>query len=380
MGLLVSTLGWLALGAAICGIAYTIIACTIASPRCAAPATRQWPAITILKPLSGETLLFEHALATFLKQDYHAPVQVVFGIKSQDDAAAAVIAQLKARFPESDIAVVIDARVHGENRKVSNLINMFPAAKHDLIVLADGDIEVPLNYLQVLTAALSAPNVGAVSPFYSAYGLTNVWSRLSAMGIDYRFLPNAFVGVATGLAQPCFGATIALRRETLRAIGGFESLNDFLADDFELGRKVRGLGRSIAYPALMVRHACAESSFRALVQHELRSARTIRTIDPAGYLGTFVTFPVTFALIALMLQTGSLTSVGALIAAIAVQFVLKIRIDKVTHGGAGPFWLLPLRDIMSFGIFISSFFGKRVEWRGHQLQVAKDGTMRQAKE
>jgi hypothetical protein len=197
-----------------------------------APARHVLPAVTLLKPLHGAESGLEAALASFLKQDYPGPIQIVFGLRHTGDPAIAVVENLKRRFPARDISVVVDPGIHGSNRKMSNVVNMVKAAKYDYLVLTDSDITVPRDYLSTVVAAAACPGVGIVSCLYSGKGSGNSWSRLSAMGLSYHFLPNATLGIALGVERPCFGSTIALSRQTLTTIGGFESFTGHFVDDY----------------------------------------------------------------------------------------------------------------------------------------------------
>lgn len=378
MPLLISEVGWTIIVLSLCGGAFAIAAAFLSAPilrRSPDPPPAPLPAVTILKPLHGDEPGLEAALASFLTQDYAAPVQIVFGMHDLADPSRAVVERLKRRFPDRDIAVAADPRLHGSNRKVSNLINMMPFAKHDVLVLVDSDITASPDYLRTVVAALSRPGIGAVSCLYAGDGLTTIWSRLAAMGISYHFLPNVLVGIASGLAHPCFGSTVALRRETLRAIGGFQVFSSLLADDFMIGRAVRATGLTLAYPALTVSHGCAEASLGDLVGHELRWARTIRVIDPAGHWGSLITHALPIGLIGAALLGFSPASCAVLTILLSARLFLKARIDRIVGSSAGPFWLLPVRDVLSFGLFIASLAGNTVQWGGKRHRVAKSGAM-----
>jgi ceramide glucosyltransferase len=368
------TLMGLGLAGGICAVAAAWFVARVLS-RAPGPAPDPLPAVTVLKPLHGDEPSLEDALASFLAQNYAAPVQIVFGLQDEADPARAVVARLKANFPNRDIAIVINPQRHGTNRKVSNLINMMGAAKHDVLVLADSDIHVPSDYLATVVAALARPGAGAVSCLYTGKGVAGAWSRFAAMAINYHFLPNAALGIASGLAHPCFGSTIALSRETLGAMGGFAAFADYLADDYEIGRAVRAAGKSIAYPPLTVTHGSTETGPGALMAHELRWARTIRVIDPVGHWGSIVTHAFALGLIGAALLGFTPLSCVVLAAILAARLFLKARIDHIVGESAGPFWLLPARDVLSFGLFAASLFGTAVEWRGARLRVDERGAM-----
>lgn len=376
-----SAIGWIVLALALCGGLYAIAAAVLAARllrRAPDPLPSSLPAVTILKPLHGGEPGLEAALASFLAQDYAAPMQIVFGVHDPADPALNAVERLKRRFPGRDIAAVSDARLHGTNRKVSNLVNMMEAAKHGVLVLADSDIAVPPFYLAAVVAALSRPGVGAVSCLYTGDALGNRWSELAAMGVSYHFLPNAIFGIASHMAHPCFGSTIALTRATLTEIGGFAAFADYLADDFEIGRAVREKGLRIAYPPLTVSHGLSEAGFMDLVHHELRWARTIRVIDPAGHWGSAVTHALPLALAGAALLGFSPAACMVLAAVLAARLSLKARIDHIVGKRTGPALFLPVRDMLSFGLFIVSLFGTRVEWRGNRLRVEKSGAMTQS--
>ena len=332
------------------------------------------PAVTLLKPLHGlEPDLYAN-LAGFCAQAYPSPVQIVFGVDDPADPAVAVVRKLVADFPDRDLTLVINARRYGENRKVSNLINMARQARHEVLVICDSDIVVAPDYLDHIVAALAQPGVGLVTCLYRGAAAAGIWSRLSAAAIDYHFLPNVLVGLKLGLAAPCFGSTIALRSKTLAEIGGFEAVADQLADDYALGALVRGTGQTVAIPNYIVAHVCAERSANDLIGHELRWARTIRSIDPAGFAGLAITHALPLALCGLAL--GGINPAGFIVvAALACRFILQSEIDRAFHLRGEFFWLGPLRDLLSFAIFIVSFCGRGVEWRGHRYGLRADNRL-----
>src|SRR5579875_1528107 len=243
------------------------------------------PSVTLLKPLHGCEPGLRENLASFCEQDYAGPIQIVFGVHDGGDPAIPVVRSLQRAYPHLDIGLVIDSRIHGENRKVSNLTNMAHAIANDIVVMSDSDIAVGRDYLDHVVERLQRPGVGFVTCLYTGEASGGLWSDLSAMGINYQFLPNVVMGVRLGMAEPCFGATVAFRRQVLAEIGGFGVLNDQLADDYDLGRAIRSLGYAGEVMATPVVHRCAERSLGELWRHEARWARTIRMIDGPGFIG-----------------------------------------------------------------------------------------------
>jgi len=334
--------------------------------------------LTILKPLYGVEPGLEANLASFCDQNYRGKIQLVLGLPDKTDPAAAVVQRLRHRFPGHDIVLCVDSRVHGTNGKISNLINMLPHVRHDLLVLSDSDIRVGPDYLRDVVATLAQPGVGLVTCLYRGLPVAGIWSQLSAAAIDQHFLPSVLVGLKFGLARPCFGSTIALRRLTLNRIGGFEAVADRLADDHAIGMAVRGLGLRVEIPPILVNHICSETSLADLLRHELRWARTIRSIDPMGYVGSAVTNPLPFALCAGALSDFDVTGIALLLLALACRMLVSIQVGKVgsEERSRTPLWLSPIRDLLSFAIFLASFLPGRVVWRGHRFVVQTDGTIR----
>jgi ceramide glucosyltransferase len=338
-----------------------------------APVTN-FPAVTILKPLHGAEPNLAANLTRFCEQDYPSPVQIVFGVSHRADPAIAIVRELVAAFPDRDLKLVINARTHGSNRKVSNLINMAAEASHDVLIISDSDITVDADYLKRVVTSLQQPGIGVVTSLYHGVAARGVWAKLAAAAIDYHFLPSVLVGVMFRLAAPCFGSTIAIRKETLAGIGGLEAVADQLADDYALGAAVRRSGLDIAIPAYSVGHECAQQSAAQLIRHELRWARTIRSVDPLGYAGTVITHALPLALLGVAL--GGMTPLAVLVpAALLCRAALQAELDRAFRLRKGFYWLGPLRDLVSFAVFVASFFGRDVEWRGHRYGVQADNTL-----
>jgi ceramide glucosyltransferase len=338
-----------------------------------APA-KSHPPVTILKPLHGTEPNLYVNLARFCAQDYPSPVQIVFGVADPADPAIAIVRNLIAAFPDCDLQLVVSARRHGSNRKVSNLINMAGQARHDVLVISDSDIIVTRDYLNGIAASLEGPGVGLVTCLYRGAAAAGPWARLAAAAIDYHFLPSALVGLKLGLAEPCFGSTIALRKKTLVAIGGFEAVVDQLADDYALGALVRRAGLSVAIPSMIVAHDCTQATALDFFRHELRWARTIRSVDPLGYAGLAITHAMPLALLGVLL--GGMTPAATIvITALACRFILQMEMDRAFHLSGDFYWMGPLRDMASFAMFVASFFGRGVEWRGHRYGVQADNTL-----
>ncbi|HLX27449.1 MAG TPA: bacteriohopanetetrol glucosamine biosynthesis glycosyltransferase HpnI [Casimicrobiaceae bacterium] len=338
------------------------------------PELAAFPSVTILKPVHGtEAGLYEN-LSSFCDQDYPGETQIVFGVHDPLDPAVLVIERLIAARSDKHLELRVTSASRGANPKVANLLGMEAWIRHEIVVIADSDIAVPRDYLSRTVAALGRPDVGLVTYLYRGDVRGGVWARLAAMAIDYQFLPNVLVGLAAGLARPCFGATMAMKRETLAAIGGFDAFLSHLADDNAIGEAVRKAGLIVWIPQLVLSHTCAERNIGELLRHELRWARTLRAASPLGYAGLVMTHPLPFAVLGSLLAGQPLISAGMIAAALACRLVLQVQVDD-TLGIRSNAWLGPVRDLLAFGIHFASFFVGVVSWRGHRYKVRADGTL-----
>jgi ceramide glucosyltransferase len=368
--------GWILLAGSAAGCIYLLYAGR-ATRRFAARAVRRaaaWPPVSILKPLCGEDPDLYENLASFCRQDY--PVwQIVFGVQDAADPAIAVVKRLIAEFPAADLTLVVESRRRGGNLKVANLQNMLPAARHDLIVIADSDMRAAPDYLAAVTAPLLEPETGLVTCLYRGVPAAGRWSRLAALHINHGFLPQALVADRLGASGGCFGATLALRRDTLASIGGFAAVADRLADDHALGEAVRRLGRKVVLSPHIVDNIVAEPSFAALFRHELRWARTIRAVAPAGFFGLVLTQPMVLALAALALGTAPGAAAAMLIAALSCRFAMVRMVDRALRLPPTPLHLVPGRDLLSFAVFLASFFARKVAWRDRTFRIGRNGQL-----
>ncbi|MGF6411268.1 bacteriohopanetetrol glucosamine biosynthesis glycosyltransferase HpnI [Paraburkholderia sp. MM5482-R1] len=335
--------------------------------------------VSVLKPLCGaEPRLYEN-LRTFCEQR-HQHFQLVLGVSSPQDPAIAVVRRLQAAYPKCDIELAIDTRVHGSNLKVSNLINMAARARHDVIVIADSDIAVDPDYLDSVAAPLADPNVGVVTCLYVARGVGGFWPRVGALFINEWFAPSVRVAHAMGSRRFGFGATLALRRATLERIGGFEALKNCLADDYWLAEHVRALGLQTVLSRVMVATDVIEPTFAALWQRETRWLRTIRSVNPPGFVSLLITFPTPWLLTSAG-QTVSLATcahapfaaVVASASATAVCVGARLLLHLRAARRARTFWrdlpLVPLRDTLLALQWLVSAFGSHVVWRGERMQL-----------
>ena len=320
------------------------------------------PAVTIFKPLYNSPPGLRADLETLFSQDYGGPVQVIFGLHRDSDPAKLIVDQLREEHPLADVTIVVNPRVHGANAKITNLLNMYPRARYPIFVICDGDTAVPPDWLSTLIRTLEAPGIGLVSCLYRGIPERPLfWPIMSAMGMSYSFLPNVVLAAAAGLEVPCIGATMAIRQSTLAAVGGFRRFANTLADDYDLGRAVRAKGLWVALSTSLVRHNAGENSAIKFFDHELRSARTIRMINPIGYALSAITHNVGLASLSLLAGPTKL-GLAVLGFAVASRMALQLIVDNSFACWSGPILLLPLRDLLSGTVFVLSFLSRKVRW------------------
>jgi ceramide glucosyltransferase len=370
-------IGFASLAAAVLGSIYLLVAAALVSGVRSHPpkAHAAHPGVTILKPVHGAEPALRDNLATFFEQTYAGPVQILFGVGDETDAAVPVVHGLIAERPDVDAALIVTHGMAGANRKVSTLAALEPHIRHDVVVLSDSDIAVAADYLTRVVTALAPDRVGLVTCLYRGEPHGGIWARLASMAIDHQFLPGVIVGMRFGLASPCFGSTIAVSRDTLAAIGGFKAFLDQLADDYAIGQAVRRIGRVVAIPDMVVAHTCPETSLGELLRHELRWARTIRSVDPLGYSASAIAYPVALGLLSVALLPAQPVTVAVIVVALVARVVLALRVDHTLAVPPGRWWLAPARDVLSFLIFVASFFVRSITWRGRRYRVRPDGTL-----
>jgi ceramide glucosyltransferase len=396
---------WVAAGLSVVGLIQAMVGAMLVGRfvrRRGLSVARASVGVTVLKPLHGDEPLLEAALATACQQDY--PVyQIVFGVQDSADQALPVVRRLQARFLASDIAVVVDPTGHGPNRKVGNLINMLPAAKHDILVISDSDVHAAPDWLQRLVTALEVPGVGLVTTIYTGLpargplplppsrkgrgsaALPRIAATppplagggkgegavgaLGAIQINHYFLPGALLARAMG-RQDCLGATMMLHRQTLARIGGFAALVNHLADDNVLGCLVQRLGLTVGLADTVPATTVGEATFRALWRHELRWARTIRALVPAQFAASALQYPLVWALLAALVTGFTPWSLAWFAAAwVARAATVRATDQSLKLANRAPLWLLPVRELMSVAVMVASYAGRRVDWRGHELEA-----------
>ncbi len=337
----------------------------------------QGPPVSIMIPLCGKDFEAYENYVSFCLQDY-SDYQIVFGVSDETDSSIPVIRRLMANFSRKDITLVSDAAAIGENPKVNNLHNMLKKAKHELIVLVDSDIRVQADYLASIVPEFTDERVGLVTCLYRAGAAPDFASKIEAMGITAEFAPGVLVAWLMEGLSFAFGATIATTKKHLQAIGGFEAVADYLADDFMLGKLMAQAGYEVKLSSHVVELVLPPTSFIDMMKHQIRWARGIRACRPWGYLGSMVTHGTVLATLLAVAGKGSALSLSILAITLCARMTMAYAVairrlgDKLLRQA---FWLLPLRDLFGFVFWLLGQTGKTVSWRGRTYRLIDDGKM-----
>ena len=343
------------------------------------------PPVTVLKPLKGVDPRMYAGLASHCRQVYDAPFELVFGVHLLDDPAVAEVERLRQEFPGVAIKLVECTERLGTSGKVSNLVQMLPHASYEHVVINDSDIFVAPGYLAGVMRCFRAedgrPSVGMVTaPYLGRTGVggrgRTIWAKLEALGISTDFLAGVLTarklegGIRFGL-----GSTLAVTQTALRAAGGLDPLVEYLADDYEMGKRISLAGYRVELCDEVVETTVPGYSLRGFWEHQMRWARSTRDSRKAGYVGLGLTYCVPWGLMTVVASGGALWSFTlltmALLARVSVALSVGVgllRDEQVLRD----LWLLPLRDALGLLVWIWSFADDTVIWRGETFRL-RDG-------
>jgi ceramide glucosyltransferase len=365
---------------AICGIGYHMF-CSwtgvvfLAERKSAARSARTTlfvPPVSILKPLRGTDPEMYENIRSNCTQDY-PEYQVIFGVSDPNDPALTVVERLKSQFPQIPIIWLACPKNLGPNTKVANLAQMLPHARHDHLIVSDSDIRVERDYLRRVLAPLADPATGLVTCLYRGVPSRSLGSCLESLSISTDFAPGVLAARRIeGSVRFGLGSTLAFRKRDLETIGGFEALADYLGDDYELGARLSARGRKGKLSEVIVETFLPAYRFREFIEHQLRWNRTIRASRPWGYLGLLFTFAIPWSLLALLCARGAAWAWGLCAAAGIARMLsamvvgrLVLKDSQVTRS----LWLLPLRDLIAFLLWLGSFAGNSIVWRGKRFRL-----------
>jgi ceramide glucosyltransferase len=325
--------------------------------------------ISVLKPLAGHDFGLEENLRTFFTQDYPA-WELLLAVRRQDDAAVEVVRKLQAEFPAIASTLIITGEPPYANAKVYSLDRMLAQARHDLVIMSDSDIRVAPNFLAGTAAEFSDEKIALATCPYRAIGGPSIWSALEAEGMNTEFIGGLLVARLLEGVKFAVGPTIIARKEMLAAIGGFDRLKDYLAEDFMMGKLAAELGYGVILSGNIVEHHIGSEDLRVNFIHRLRWNRSTRRSRPAGYLGQVFTNPLPIALLVVAAQPAwwPVLIPTVVLRGLAAWATSKTVLDQ------RPSWVrLVIQDLLSFVFWIAGFFGNTIMWRGRRYKLLPDG-------
>ncbi len=332
------------------------------------------PPMSLLKPLRGAEPELENYLATFLQQDYPA-YEILFAVRVPDDPAVAVVANLRQRFPQVPVQMLVVGQPPYANAKVFSMEKMAEAAKHEILIITDSDASVAPSYLQAMARAFASKNVGAVTNLYRGIAGNDLWSRLEALGMSSEFMAGVVVAERLEGMKFALGPSMAITKACLQKIGGFAAMKDYLADDFVLGHWASEAGYEVGLSDHVINHHASTAGFIATFKHRLRWNRSARYSRPAGYYGQGFTYFLAWAIL-LFLAASHWLTLGVLAVVLLLRALLAIKLgvhllgDKTVYKNL---WLVPVQDLISFATWAAGLFGKEIVWRNERYLLLEGG-------
>jgi ceramide glucosyltransferase len=340
----------------------------------------RFPAVTLLKPLCGNEPNLRANIASFFDQEY-PEFEIIFGARTLDDPALAVVQEVRKDYPFVPVKVIISGEPTAANAKICSLQKMYAVARYDYLVISDSDVQVKPNYIREVVADLLDPEVGMTTCFYRGATAGGLWSRLEALGMSVEMTAGVLVSDLLEGMQFALGPTMAIRRDVLHAVGGFGPLAAYCADDYVLGQRVAQSGKRVVLSKHVIDHVVVNRSLLTSLLHQIRWMKSTRFSRPVGHAASVLSFAMPFGLLGL----AGATAVGrpmlglALLAGAMLNRVLMALVAGWSVVG-DPYalrlcWLYPLRDLMGFVFWVCSFFGNAITWRGKRYLLEFDGFM-----
>jgi ceramide glucosyltransferase len=339
------------------------------------------PAISILKPLKGCDETTPESLQSWFKQDYSGQIQILFGVADENDPACKIVNKLIAENPGRDAQLVVCAIPPGANAKVSKLARLEKSARHEFILTSDADVRVTPDFLASFVAPLCDEKTGLVNCFYRLANPATTAMHWEAIAVNADFWSMVLQSRTLKSLNFALGAAILLRRKNLEEIGGFASVANCLADDYQLGNRIFKNGHHIALCPVVVECWDAPMNWRDVWKHQLRWARTIRVCQPLPYffsiLSNSTLWPLLWLIASFISEKTFCTPLMA-VAFLLVRIVLAQNLQRQftpERKLVSPFWLVPVKDLLQVALWMNAFAGHTIEWRGRQMKLRRDGTL-----
>jgi len=326
-------------------------------------------AVSILKPLSGLDDGLEENLRSFFEQAY-SPFELIFAVRDASDPCVSLVEKLRAEYSSIPARLLITGEPPYPHAKVYSLSCMLNQAPHDLVVMSDSDIRVGSDFLQEIAAEFASGEIALATCPYRAVAGKSFWSRVEALGMNTTFWQGVLTARMLDGLKFAVGPTIVARRKAIDAVGGMESVANYLAEDFELGRAVAASGAHVILSSYVIEHRIGSEQLKENFTHRLRWGRTSRRSRPAGYVGQFFTFPVPIVLLLVALVPAWWP---LLLVTFFIRYVSAWATARLALRASINFFLLPVEDVLGFAFWIAGFFGNTITWRGRSYRLDRQG-------
>jgi ceramide glucosyltransferase len=336
-----------------------------------------WPPVTILKPICGPEKNQRQTLRSACLIDY-PKYQVVFSVQSQNDPAIPLLKELEQEFGSTKVSVAMEDRQAGPNGKINNLLGALPHARYDILVISDSDVYLRTDYLKTIVSPLADPDIGCVCTLYRATRAGRWFEKMELLTLNADFVPSVIFAYMTGTSKFCLGSSVAFRRSSLREMGGLESLADYLAEDYEMGRRLWVSGKRTVLVPYFVDIVIDLKDTLQWWDHQVCWDQKTRAARPVGFFATIVTRSVPFALLFAALRLGDGLGLATLAGALGLRIVTAAGIMRWAlrdREGLKSLGLLPLRDIAALASWFLAFTRKTVTWRASRMSLKRDGRL-----
>jgi ceramide glucosyltransferase len=334
------------------------------------------PGISLLKPLKGFDSRTAECLRSWCEQDYAGPVQILFGVESAEDPVCSLVREIMGAFPQLDAQLVLCPEKHGANAKVSTLIQLQPVAKYEFILVSDADVHAPPDLLKEVLQPLTDSSVGLVTCFYRLTNKSNLGMRWEAFAINADFWSQVLQAQSLKPLDFAMGAVMVTRKADLERIGGLASLEDFLADDYQLGNKIARAGARVVLNPVVVECRSATLQWQDVWAHQKRWARTIRVSQPIPYFFSKLSNATFWPLLWVLCDPGARSSFfGAFCLLVRMGQACYCEGKLTSKARLSSLWMAPLKDMLQLAIWILAFTGNRIRWRGRDFAVQPSGKL-----
>ena len=336
-----------------------------------------FPPVSVLKPVHGVEAQLKENIESFFRQDYPA-YEIIFAADEGDDAALPIIREVSARYPHIPSRILINGKPPWPNPPAYSFFRMTQIAAHDIFVTSDSDVEVAPTYLREVVTPLLDRKVGMVTCLYRGKNAAGFWSGLTAIGMSVEMtagvlVANMLEGMKFGL-----GPTIAVKKEAVARIGGYEVLGDYFANDFMIGNLIDKAGYTVVLSQHPIDHVVNQKSFQKMWENQLRWGKSTRYSRPKGHFGSGLIFAIPFGLLGLIAALALHKPILG-VALFAAAFLNRVLESWLVGWGIvrdpvalKKFWLYPIRDLLGFIVWVASYTGAKSVWRDSRYELQGD--------